>query len=64
MGDTRGTRALLAELGALEDEIAGAINEKGMERIGDIVLEVAEDGYTLIPDYMEEVSEWIREMKK
>lgn len=59
-GDGAGVRALLARNGLLEDEIAGAINEKSMEHIGDVILEMTGEGYSLLPDYAEEVSEWIR----
>ena len=59
-GDRADVRRLLAECGMLEEEIACTVNEKSMERLGDVVLEMTEDGYGLVPDYMEEVSEWIR----
>ena len=52
-------RALLTRTGRLEDELAATINEKSMERIGDVALLEGEDGYQPIEDYREEMSEWI-----
>ncbi len=57
--DRAAVRALLLQTGRLEAEWAAAINEKSMERIGDIVLLEGEDGYQPIEDYEEELSEWI-----
>ena len=52
--------AFLARHSVLEEELACSLNEKGMEKIGDVILESDENGYALVPDYVEEVSEWIR----
>lgn len=58
-GDRAAVHELLSKTGRLEDELAAAINEKGTERIGDVVLLEGEDGYLPIEDYEEEMSEWI-----
>lgn len=59
-GKRESIRAFLARHSVLEEELACSLNEKGMEKIGDVILESGESGYALVPDYVEEVSEWIR----
>lgn len=58
--DHTALRAFLAGLSALEEELAAGINEKALERLGDVVLEPGADGYCLIEDYTEEVTQWIK----
>ena len=45
--------------GCMEDELVDEINEISMERIGDIALEMDEGGYSVIPDYLDEVTKWM-----
>lgn len=58
--DRAGVRALLSACSLLEEELASSINEKSMEKWQDVVLELSGEGYLPIPDYVQEVSEWIR----
>lgn len=58
--DRAGVRRLLTELSCLEEELAEGINEKAAEQFGDVVLELAEEGYHIIEEYTEEVAQWVR----
>lgn len=62
--DRDGIRALLASFSGMEDELAESINEKALAQWGDIVLTPGEEGYQLIEDYEQEVSEWILASKR
>lgn len=62
--DRNGIRALLASFSGMEEELAESINEKALAQWGDIVLVPGEDGYQLIEDYEQEVSEWILATKR
>lgn len=59
-GSREELRALLSRGALLEEELAAAINEKTAATYGDVILEAVEGGYRVIPDYEEEVSEWIQ----
>jgi hypothetical protein len=59
VADRAAVRQLLAKDALLEDELADGINEKASEKMGDVVLEPADEGYAIIEDYTEEVSQWI-----
>ena len=57
--DRAGVRQLLAAHALMEEEIAEVINEKAILGMGDVLLEPGEDGYIVIADYIEEISQWI-----
>ena len=44
----------------MEAQLAEGINEKALDMLGDIVLDGTADGYRVIEEYREEVSQWIR----
>ncbi len=59
-GDPAGVRAVLLAASVMEAQLAEGINEKALDMLGDIVLDGTADGYRVIEEYREEVSQWIR----
>ena len=47
-----------------EDTIAERINEAFADGFGDVILEMTEDGYALIEDYREDITEWLYKITK
>jgi len=45
------------EKGLYPDTVAGEINERASEEIGDALLEMTDEGWQIIPDYLEEAAE-------
>lgn len=58
--DHRAFAALAATRHLLPDALAEAINEHLYDVVGDVVLEEGEDGYHLVTDYLEEITEWMK----
>lgn len=58
IGDSEELAWVLSTTGESEDLFADRINEAFSEQIGDIVLEMSDDGYVVIQDYMDEVLKW------
>jgi hypothetical protein len=57
-------RAIAAELGEIEDSLADQINEAFADGFGDVILEIGDDGYTVIDDYKEETETWLLKILK
>ena len=76
MADERDTYGLSSEelsaLSALfrgecaitDDALAERINEAFSDGFGDVILECADEGYSIIEDYREEIGEWLRSLTK
>ena len=56
------SRALFGE--RIDISAADRINEAFADGFGDVILEESDDGYTIIEDYREEVTEWLRKLTK
>ena len=59
-GDSAAARRAAQEAGRLEGELADEINEYAMTRLDDVALEAEGDGYAVIPDYLDEVTQWTK----
>ena len=57
-------RSIAAELGEIEDSLADEINEAFADGFGDVILEIGDDGYTVIDDYKEETETWLLKILK
>ena len=58
----QGQRAFLAfinEKKLLLHSVVEEINEEALERFGDVAIEEREGGFVLLPEYEEEISQWI-----
>ncbi len=42
------------------DALVNKINESAYDEIGDVIIELVEDGYRLVPDYKGEISKWLK----
>ncbi len=58
IGDTEELAWAVKTAGEDEDAFAERINEAFSEMLGDVVLEMSDDGYIVIEDYIDEVMEW------
>jgi hypothetical protein len=63
LGDGEAMRRAAADAFLPAETLAERINEIFIDRIGDIVFEIADSGVSLIEDYREEVSEWLQTQK-
>ncbi|MFA5561777.1 MAG: TerB N-terminal domain-containing protein [Eubacteriales bacterium] len=54
--------ATLSEADMLEDRAADLVNECFAEHFGDIILEPTGQGYRIIEDYKDEVTEWLQKI--
>ncbi len=59
-GNISAQRKFCGTLGKLPDVMAEMINMSASDICGDIILEVTDGGYTVIDDYKEDVSNWIK----
>lgn len=59
-GKGEDARRTASEAGQMEDELVDGINEKSMELLSDIALEMTENGYAVIADYRDEVLKWTK----
>lgn len=59
-GDSVGAHRYAGERGRMEEELCEEINEISMQELGDISVEMTEDGYSVIPDYLDEVTKWTK----
>lgn len=59
-GDNAAARRTATESGRMEEELADEINELAMTLLGDIALEADDGGFTVIPDYLDEVTQWTK----
>lgn len=57
-------RAITKELSTFADVIADKINEAFATNFGDVILENLGEGYTIIPDYREDVKIWLMKIVK
>ena len=44
----------------LPDALYEAVNDCFFDVVGDVILEEGENGYRVVPDYMEELTEWMK----
>lgn len=58
-GDIRGLRKFVKENRLIADAVAEKINVYAYDAIGDSVIEGADGEYTIIPDYVQEVEQWL-----
>ena len=59
-GDQKSFLKLCHSMGMLPDALISALNDKMYDVIGDIVIEHGEDGYNIVVDYMEDITEWMK----
>lgn len=59
-GDQKSFSELCHNMGMLPDALISVLNDKMYDVIGDIVIERGEDGYNIVVDYMEEITEWMK----
>lgn len=57
-------RAIAERASALADSMADEINESFADGFGDVILEPSEEGYRIIDDYIEDVTEWLSKIQK
>jgi len=57
-GDEKGCFDAARTAKCTVDGMVEALNERAVERLGDIVIESTENGYAVIEDYSEEVAKW------
>lgn len=57
-------RAVVKELSTFADAVADKINEVFAVEFGDVILEDLGEGYTIIPDYREDVKIWLMKTVK
>ena len=62
--DKQGFTALSHDIGVLPDALCEAINDRLYDTLGDIAVEQGDDGYSIVVDYMEEINEWLKTVKK
>lgn len=62
--DNQGFVALSHNMGILPDALCEAINDRLYDTLGDIAVEQSDNGYNIIADYMEEISQWLKTAKK
>ena len=63
-GDGEALRSATDAVGESRDYIAERINEAFSESFGDIIIELIDDEYKIIEDYVEEISEWLSKITK
>ena len=51
-------------VGSIPDAMADKINEVFCDNFGDVILENLGDGYTVIPDYREDIENWLTKIQK
>ncbi len=62
--DKQGFTELSHDMGILPDALCEAINDRLYDTLGDIAVEQSDDGYSIVVDYMEEISQWLKTRKK
>ncbi len=62
--DKQGFASLSQDMGILPDALCEAINDRLYDTLGDIAVEQSDDGYSIVVDYMEEISQWLKTVKK
>ena len=55
-----GFAALAREHRLLPDALADAVNDALYDRLGDVALEETGDGWQIVPDYLEEITPWMK----
>ena len=60
VGDKEAMRRVAADAFLPAETLAERINELFLEKIGDVVFEIADGGISLIEDYREEALEWLQ----
>jgi hypothetical protein len=51
-------------MGVLPDALCEAINDRLYDTLGDIAVEPDGDGFCVVVDYMEEINQWLKTVKK
>ena len=59
-GDHRGALKVASKVNAFADALVGKINEAAVGLTGDQIIEECDDGYRIIPDYMEDVEKCLK----
>ncbi|MBQ8689206.1 MAG: TerB N-terminal domain-containing protein [Clostridia bacterium] len=62
--DTAKMAEIAASTGELADSLADEINEAFADGFGDVILEPADEGYTVIDDYREDIEKWLLKIMK
>ena len=62
--DKQGFTELSHDMGILPDALCEAINDRLYDTLGDIAVEHGDDGFSIVVDYMEEISQWLKTVKK
>ncbi len=57
--DRQGMAEISRSLGKSEEGVAEYINEKFSDSFGDIIIEITENGCEILPDYIEELTQWL-----
>lgn len=58
-GDPAAFEGIAKSINLLPETLAERINERACDIVGDIVLEPGENGFVIISDYLEEITEWM-----
>ena len=59
-GDHRGAVKVASKVNAFADALVGKINEAAVGLTGDQIIEECDDGYRIIPDYMEDLEKCLK----
>ncbi len=59
-GDALGFSALARNRNLLPDALADAVNDALYDVLGDVALEEDEDGWRVVPDYLEDITQWMK----
>ena len=62
--DKQGFIALSKEMGVLPDALCEAVNDRLYDTLGDIAVEQNGGEYSIVVDYMEEISQWLKTLKR
>ncbi|MBQ4065902.1 MAG: TerB N-terminal domain-containing protein [Clostridia bacterium] len=59
-GDALGFSALARNRNLLPDALADAVNDALYDVLGDVALEEGDNGWRVVPDYLEDITQWMK----
>lgn len=62
--DKQGFTELSHKMGILPDALCEAVNDRLYDTLGDIAVEHGDNGFNIVVDYMEEINQWLKTVKK
>ena len=60
-GEPEALKTFLKQRGLFADALAESLNTYAFDTIGDSILEPSDDGYSIIPDYIQEATQWLKQ---